>query len=375
MASDEIMNATISQIKNACRYLNKTDASRALAVNLMGPPGMGKTQLFEQLALEWKAEYKVFLTSTMDPTDLVGIPMNMNNTHTAFLPPRDFIALTNDCEKIGVNLKTPMIAIFEDLPACHPQVFNALLRFMQQREVGGRKIRKNVFIGATGNRVEDRAGAASIPTALANRFIHFNLKLDVEEWCNWAMENSIDPTLVSFIERKGPAGLHSFDPTTGFLAFPTPRSVAMASTLINAIGYKDEKALALALSGACGSGWAIEFTTFMRIRDKIVPIAEIFKNPTTAKVPTAKDMDIMFITTNNAISAIINNVNVDHAIAFLTYLLRYDSEECILHGARKVLRLLVSGNSKFSSKDQEKISLSKIWKEVTKMQHLIKSVE
>ena len=375
MASTDILDASISQIKNACRKMLANPRARQLAVNLMGPPGVGKTELFEQLAVEYKAEYKVFLTSTMDPTDLVGIPMNMDNCHTAFLPPRDFIALTEDCEKVGVKKTTPMIAVFEDLPACHPQVFNALLRFMQQREVGGKKIRSNVLIAATGNPVEDRAGAATIPTALANRFIHFTLRLNVEEWVTWAMDNQIDPTLISFVERKGYSALHHFDPSTGFLAFPTPRSVAMANTMIDAVGFQEEEALRLALSGCCGSGWATEFMTFMRVRDKVIPITEIFKNPTTAKVPNARDIDIMFITTNNAISAIINSINVDHVVAFLTYICRYDSEECILHGARKVLRSVIGGNSKFSPKDQEKISATKAWKEITKMQHLIKEVE
>ena len=252
----DVVEATISEVKAICRSLVADKAAKRTPVNLMGPPGAGKTQTFEQLAQEIKADYRVFLTATMDPTDLVGIPNNANDLYTEFLPPKDFLALTEACGKLDVDPDVPVVAVFEDLPACHPQVFNTLLRFMQQREVGGRKIRDNVFLAATGNRVEDRAGAALIPTALANRFLHFSLSTSAEEWSQWAMMNGVDPLLISFVDRKGISALHNFDPTTGFLAFATPRSVVMAGHAIQAIGHENTHALEIALSGCCGSGWA-----------------------------------------------------------------------------------------------------------------------
>src|SRR3990167_2321989 len=132
LSMSDVVEATISEVKAICRSLVADKAAKRTPVNLMGPPGAGKTQTFEQLAQEIKADYRVFLTATMDPTDLVGIPNNANDLYTEFLPPKDFLALTEACGKLDVDPDVPVVAVFEDLPACHPQVFNTLLRFMQQ---------------------------------------------------------------------------------------------------------------------------------------------------------------------------------------------------------------------------------------------------
>lgn len=372
----ELIEATIKEVKNSCRRMFDMKESRGIAVNIMGPPGIGKTDLFAQLAEEWGADYRVFLTATMDPTDVVGVPHEKNGI-THFCPPGEWIALTEDCGKLGkdnqgrylVDPQRPIVAVLEDLPACSPQVFNALLRVMCNREVAGSKIRDNVFLGATGNRVEDRAGAAQITTALANRFLHFSIRADQEEWCDWALQNQIDPYVISFVEKKGVSALHNFDASSGFVAFATPRSVAMASKMLKATGSNDEKALNLALSGCCGSGWASEFLAFFRIREKIIPVEEIFADPDHARIPKPNDIDLVFSTINNLIGALLNKFSVPRTEAFLKYIYRMDSEESILYGAKKFLRNVVSSN-KLTHDDQNAITNNTVWTKIAELHHL-----
>ena len=238
-------SVTISQLKGIVKSLIAHDQARTTALGLWGPPGMGKTQTFEQIGEEIGAKVAVFLTATMDPTDVVGVPHPVGHV-TKFLPPEGFLALTTESEYKG-----PMIALFDDMPACNEQVFAALFRMFQQREVGNLKIRDNVLLCATGNRVEDKAGAQDIPTALANRFVHFNIKIDTDEWRQWAIKADVAEEIVAFVRTIGIKGLHNFDPSAGFLAFPTPRSVAKASDLIKAIGFDNTHDLRLALVGCC----------------------------------------------------------------------------------------------------------------------------
>jgi MoxR-like ATPase len=95
------------------------EQARQTSIGLWGPPGMGKTQMFEQVAEEIGAKVAVFLTATMDPTDVVGVPHPDGNV-TRFLPPEAFMALTEEADYKG-----PMIALFDDMPACIEQVFAA----------------------------------------------------------------------------------------------------------------------------------------------------------------------------------------------------------------------------------------------------------
>lgn len=362
--SAELPESTITEIKNSCRNMFFTKETRNYGINVMGPPGIGKTDLFAQLAEEWGAEYRVFLTATMDPTDIVGIPHEKDGV-THFCAPRDWIALTDQCHKIGIDPSMPMVAVLEDLPSCAPQVFNALLRPLCNGEVAGARIRENVLLGATGNRVEDKAGATQITSALANRFIHFSAKVDVEEWILWATANGVDPYVVSFIEMQKINRLHNFDPTAGFLAFPTPRSVVMASNMIKAVGNKNEKDLRLALAGCCGSGWAQDFLVFYRIRSKIISIDDIYKAPKKARVPKENEIDLLYVTVNNLVADILADYKREKAKAFITYFKRIPSEEIALFGLKKFLKGAWSSKSISVEQQNEISSIAGEWTEIT----------
>lgn len=337
------LNVTISQMKSIVQSIFRCDEARKGAINLMGPPGLGKTYAIEQSAEELGAKCAVFLTATMDPTDVVGVPHPVGNV-TKFLPPEDLMELTDNAEYTG-----PMIALFDDLPACQEQVFAALFRLFQQREVAKHKIRDNVLLCATGNRVEDRAGAQDIPTALANRFVHFQLKIDTREWRDWAIKNDIAEEIVAYVHRNGVKALHNFDPSAGFLAFPTPRSVARASSLVKAIGYDNTSDLLAAMIGCCGEGWGTEFMAFLKVRNKLIPAEKIVKDPENCKVPAEKDIDVQFATITSLVYYLKNKPVVEETVAALKYASRLPQKELSIVLSRDILISIVldDKNAKF----------------------------
>lgn len=333
---------TISQLKNIIRDIYASEDARDTGIALWGPPGMGKTQLFEQIGEELKARVKVFLTATMDPTDVVGVPHPVDGI-TKFLPPESFHELTVEAEDKG-----PMVALFDDMPACQEQVFAALFRVIQQREVAGLKIRDNVLLCATGNRVEDKAGASDLPTALANRFVHFSLAVNNDEWRHWAIAHDVVEEIVAFIRTNGKQ-LHNFDPNSGFLAFPTPRSVAKASDLVKAIGYDKENDLRVSLIGCCGEGWGTEFMAFLKVRHKLIPPQDIVKDPEGCRLPAEADIDVMFATITSLTYHVKRNPKIKDAIACLTYATRLPHKEMGINLARDIVMSIVmnSNDTKF----------------------------
>lgn len=348
---------TASEMKAIVRALYGHEKANGTSLALWGPPGIGKTQLFEQVGAEVGAEVKVFLTATMDPTDVVGVPHPDGNI-TRFLPPEAFYTLTETYEEDIRSLKgdktfkaPPVIALFDDMPACNEQVFAALFRLFQQREVGGHRIRDNVLLVATGNRVEDKAGASDIPTALANRFVHFNLAVNADEWRTWAFQNDIDENVISFVRANG-SYLHNFDPNSGFMAFPTPRSVAKASDLVQAIGIDNKAALRVALIGCCGEGWGTEFMAFLKVRNKLIPPEQIVKNPEGCKVPAEGDIDVMFSTITSLTYYVKKTHKPENATACLRYAVRMPSKEMGICLARDILLgvVMASDDAAFRAK-------------------------
>lgn len=348
---------TISQMKRIIKALLENDQAKSTSINLLGPPGLGKTQCMEQVAEEIGARCSVFLTATMDPTDVVGVPHPVNDI-TRFLPPEDLQELTDQSDYKG-----RLLVLFDDMPNCQDQVFAALFRLFQQREISKRKIRDNVVLCATGNRTEDNSGAKEIPTALANRFVHFNLKVDVEEWREWAVSSAIVPELVAYVKTRGIKVLHDFDPSAGFLAFPTPRSVAKASDLIKAIGYDNSSRgdLTVALAGCCGEGWATEFTSFLEIRDRIVPVSEVIKDPENARVPSERDIDVTYALITSLVYHLNNNLNANEAIQMLKYSTRFPQKDLAITLAKDILNVV---NKKGDVDTRVKVTGNKIFREI-----------
>ena len=62
-----------------------------------------------------------------------------------------------------------------------------------------------------------------MPAPLANRFSHFEVDTNLDDWVAWAYDNGIDERVIAFL-RFRPELLFDFDPAHNPVAFPSPRS-------------------------------------------------------------------------------------------------------------------------------------------------------
>jgi hypothetical protein len=143
------------------------------------------------------------------------------------------------------------------------------------------------FVIGAGNRQEDRAVANRMSTALANRLVHLNMDVDVDLWLDWFWQNPLSEiqqaeTVGFFIGFRREL-LHSFDPTSRDLAYPTPRSWEMVAKL-QATGLSPELESPL-ISGAVGTGASAEYLAFCRIYRSLPSLDSILLDPQQAKIP------------------------------------------------------------------------------------------
>lgn len=316
-------NVTIKELKGILRgwraYKGPQGTGMELCPFLWGAPGGGKTDLFKQLAEEWEADFCSFLTSTMDPTDVVGVPHpDQERGCTRFLPPEQFLELTEAAK----NPERPVVALFDDLPASQEQVFSSLLGVFHGRRIAGHKIRDNVLLCATGNRAEDKAGAHEIGTALNNRFIHFTIKLDNADWEEWAFDNDVHPHIIAYIKAQGQQ-LDQFAQAlkSGEKAYATPRSVARSSLILRAMGAEHPK-LMEALAANCGQGWAANFHAWMRNAEQLVLPEEIFKDAVNCRMPDKGEVDVLYATITSLVYATKQDATIEKCRAVCNYSMR-----------------------------------------------------
>jgi hypothetical protein len=293
-----------------------------ISIGLWGPPGIGKTDCGMQVAeaIGDGCGFMVKLAATMDPTDLVGIPFpSKDNATTDFLPPLDLFKLT-----IASGDTKPYVVLFDDITTANPQVFAALFRLFQHREVAGLKIRDNVKLIATGNRVEDNAAANDMPTALNNRFFHIDVTVNYEEWVAWAIQNNVEPSFVAYIKHM-PQMIHQFKPDSQERAFATPRSIVMASKMEAAVG-QGHKLWGPAIDGCVGPGWSAGYRAFVKSTSMLVKPEEILKDPQGCRVPAKEKIDVTHATIQSLIHYIklhsLDKTATDNCLAAFVYLQR-----------------------------------------------------
>ena len=98
---------------------------------------------------------------------------------------------------------------------------------------------------ACGNRESDRGVTHRMPTPLASRFVHLDIRVDAVDWCSWATVNGIAAEVIFFIQLR-PELLHQFDPQSREAAFACPRTWSFISNILqhrNGLNTASERAL------------------------------------------------------------------------------------------------------------------------------------
>lgn len=241
-------------------------------VLMTGAPGIGKSDIVRQIADARKWGFIDLRLSTIDPVDLRGLPA-ASHGEAVFLPMGALPKAGRDGEA--------GILFLDELPQAPMAVQNAAFQLVWDRKIGDYQLPPGWHIVAAGNRVSDRAGANRLNSALANRFTHISLGVDLDSWCQWALANGIAPEVVAFL-RFRPELLHKFSPDSPIN--PTPRTWAMCARYVNA--GLDPETESAAMCGTVGDGPAAELLAFLRIWRTLPSPDSVFLDPAGATVPT-----------------------------------------------------------------------------------------
>jgi len=258
-----------------------------------GEPGIGKTFSIHEAFDD--CEIVPILAGCSEPTDFLGIPFNHEGVCAKYLAPE----WAYRASTIYDGEQGPMVLFFDDVVTGHEQTQAALYKVMHERRVGDLMLRDNVRIIAAGNGLDDKSAVTEMPMALGNRLMHHHIRLDQDTWLDWARKNGIHPHITAFI-RTQPQHLSNFREVVeaGERTFASPRSW---HTLSDALFMLEENNLINDLlyttaAGAIGAPLASPFTAFTRVASKLVPPDVIVKDPKKPKIPSARDIDVLWAT-------------------------------------------------------------------------------
>lgn len=204
---------------NQAKSLLKTLASRE-SILLLSPPGVGKSDIVHEAAMEEGLEVRSLLGTQIAPEDVSGIPKIVNE-RSVFCPPRVLLP----------ESPQPFCLFLDEFPAAAQDVQKALYALLLERRLGEHRLPQGTWVVAAGNRQQDRALVRSLSSALLNRTFVMQVRVDFKEWLVWAQRNNIREEIISYIVFMPDALMR--DIPLESVPFSTPRAWASLSRALD----------------------------------------------------------------------------------------------------------------------------------------------
>ena len=278
---------------------------KKLPVFIWGAPGIGKSSIVKAIAKEHALEFIDLRLSLLDPTDLKGIPFfDAKNNEGVWAKPS---FLPSDKDSKG-------ILFLDEINTAPPAVQASAYQLILDRSVGEYVLPEGWSIIAAGNRENDRGVVYKMPPPLANRFVHFEMDVDFEDWKAWAYAVRLDSSIIAYLSYDK-SMLFTFDPTLSEKAFATPRSWEYVHTIVNA-GIESSLILD-SISGAVGKEAAIGYLSFKKVMHDLPDLNEIL-NGNLKEIET-DESKIMMALAIGLVNALLENPSdeaIDHVLSF-----------------------------------------------------------
>jgi hypothetical protein len=303
---------------------------------LWGPPGIGKSELVADITQELGGAMIDLRLGQMEPTDIRGIPFynkdlgKMDWAEPIDLPDEEFAS------------QYPIVVLFlDELNSAAPSVQAAAYQLILNRRSGKYVMPKNVVMVAAGNRESDKGVTYRMPTPLANRFIHQEMKCDFTAWQEWAVNKNIHKDVVGYISYAK-QDLYDFDAKSASRAFATPRSWSFVSELLEDEEGDDDTIMNL-IAGTVGEGLAVKFMAHRKVAGRMPKPEDILSGK--EKELNVKEVSAMYSLVismcyelKDAIEKKVSD-KVFHEMAdnFFAYMMKNFETELVVMGARIAL--------------------------------------
>ncbi len=242
---DIIMNIREAkeEIKNTVRaYLLKDEAGeyripsvRQRPVLLMGPPGIGKTQIMEQAARELRIGLVAYTITHHTRQSAVGLPFIRQETfdgedHSVTEYTMSEI-IASVYRKIRDNGQREGILFIDEINCVSETLAPTMLQFLQCKTFGNQKIPEGWVIVAAGNPPEFNKSVREFDMVTLDRVRYLTVTADLMVWREYANRQQIHGAILSYLELR-PAHFYQVKTDVDGMQFVTARGWEDLSSLM-----------------------------------------------------------------------------------------------------------------------------------------------
>ncbi|MCR4997319.1 MAG: AAA family ATPase, partial [Butyrivibrio sp.] len=208
------INEAKDEVKNAVRaYLTKDESgqyeipvNRQRPVLLMGPPGIGKTAIMEQIAWELGIGLVSYTITHHTRQSAIGLPMISEKEYggrkysvTEYTMSEIIAAVYNQIEKSGVK---EGILFLDEINCVSETLAPTMLQFLQYKTFGTHKLPDGYIIVTAGNPAKYNKSVRDFDIVTLDRVRQINIEEDFEAWKEYAYKAGVHGAILAYLEIK-----------------------------------------------------------------------------------------------------------------------------------------------------------------------------
>ena len=181
-------------------------AIRQRPILLMGAPGIGKTQIMEQIARECKVGLVSYTITHHTRQSAVGLPFIKEKTFgnetfsvTEYTMSEIIASVYEKMEKTGLK---EGILFIDEINCVSETLAPMMLQFLQGKTFGNQKVPEGWVIVTAGNPPEYNKSVREFDVVTLDRIKRIDVQPDFEVWKEYAYEQGIHSAVISYLELR-----------------------------------------------------------------------------------------------------------------------------------------------------------------------------
>lgn len=205
-AKQEIKDAVEAYLLKSSFGEYKIPVIRQRPILLMGPPGIGKTQIMEQIAKELKIGLVAYTITHHTRQSAVGLPFIKEKEYggrhysvTEYTMSEIIASVYEKMEQTGMR---EGILFIDEINCVSETLAPAMLQFLQGKTFGTHQVPQGWVIVAAGNPPEYNKSVREFDVVTLDRLKRIDVEADFSVWKEYAYRQGVHPVVISYLELR-----------------------------------------------------------------------------------------------------------------------------------------------------------------------------